>query len=80
VPLGRRHKTKDGVGIPLEDFCAAIRSLLGADITPDLAALLDKLRFAKGPEIPGLIMQLVSFIPQPDEADDAPVFSDYERF
>lgn len=70
----------DSGEIPLEDFVNNIRKALGADIPPDLAALLDRLRFASGPDIPGLIIQLLSFVPQSDDCDDAPVFSDYERF
>lgn len=66
--------------IPLEDFITSLRHVLGADIPVDLEALLSRLRFAAGPEIPNLITQIMLFVPQSDDCDDAPVFSDYERF
>lgn len=66
--------------IPIEDFVNTLASLLGADIPPDLADILNRLRFASGPEIPGLIVNLLMFVPQSDDCDDAPAFSDYERY
>ena len=68
-------------GIPLEQFIANFRAALGVDsIPPDLEALLQRIRFASGPELPGLLTTLFLFTPQSDDCDDAPVFSDYERF
>lgn len=66
--------------IPLEDFVNTLHSALGADIPPDLEALFQRLRFASGPDIPYLLTQIIMFVPQSDDCDDAPLFSDYERF
>ena len=66
--------------IPLDDFVNAIHQALGADIPPDLADLFMQLRHASGPDIPGLIARILLYVPTPDGYDDAPVFTDYERY
>ena len=64
--------------MPLEQFIQLIQEL-GLRNCPDLEALLARLPNARGPEIPGILMQVMMYLPSEVHEAEAE-FSDWERF
>ena len=65
--------------MPLEQFIQLIQEL-GLQHCPDLEALLARIPNARGPEIPGILMQILMYLPQQEGQEAEAEFSDWERF
>ena len=65
--------------VPLETFIENVQAIGLANV-PDVEALLARLPNARGPEIPGIILQILMYLPSGSDESDQPVYSDYERY
>jgi hypothetical protein len=73
------HLLQSNDTVPLETFIENVHTIGLANV-PDVAALLARLPNARGPEIAGILMQILMYVPSGTDESDQPAYSDYERY